>query len=322
MNDIYVYVEHFRNSVPDITYMSLAQARVMAQTTGGKVIALLLGSNASGLANTLAADEVFYIDHASLAEYSYDAYVKVLAGIISEKKPRAVLFGDTSIGSDVAGGLSARLSLPLVSFCKEIKVSGGLKYVTQICGGKIFTEGSLPVETTLVTLLPGVFKSEQGQSASAPTLTTLPAPDLGGLRVTLKEFIEPSGEDVDISREKILVAVGRGIENQDNIETVQELADVLGGTLCASRPVVDQGWLPTTRLVGKSGKTVKPKLYLAMGISGAPEHVESISASDLIIAVNTDANAPIFNMAKYGTTEDLLDFTEELISAIKEAKGG
>jgi electron transfer flavoprotein alpha subunit len=140
--------------------------------------------------------------------------------------------------------------------------------------------------------------------------------------VVVKEVILPTGEDVDISKEAILVGVGRGIENEDNISIAQDLADALGGVLCASRPVVDQGWLSTSRLVGKSGKTIKPKLYLALGISGAPEHMEGLQDSELTIAVNTDPNAPIFNAAQYGTTEDLLDFAEELTRAVKAAKGG
>ncbi|MCE5208296.1 MAG: electron transfer flavoprotein subunit alpha/FixB family protein [Chloroflexi bacterium] len=322
MSDIFVFVEHIQGAVSDITYISLAQARVTANVTGGKVVALLLG-NDKALATRLAADEVLFVEHPSLAEYSYDANVKVLADIITERKPGMVIFGDTSIGSDIASGLSARLDLPLVSFCAEIKETDrGLEYVSQICGGKVMAEGKIPAGTTLFTLLPGKFKVDEGQSATAPKVTSLTAPYLGGLRVTLKEYQEPSGEDIDISKENILVAVGRGIENEDNVAIAQELADALGGAVCASRPVVDQGWLPTTRLVGKSGKNVKARLYLALGISGAPEHVEAIGSSDVIIAVNTDPNAPIFNVAKYGIVEDLIDITEGLTAAVKEEKGG
>lgn len=323
MSDIFVYVEHFQGVVADITYMNLAQAKAVAEATGGKVIALLLGNKAQGLAEKLAADEVLYIEHPSLAEFTYDANIKALAAILSEKSPRLVLFGDTTIGSDIAGGLSARLNLPLVSFCSQIKAQGAdLKYVAQICNGKIFAEGSLPSGPVLLSMLPGKFKPEEGQSTSAPKITSVTVPSLDGLRVTLKEYIEPSVEDIDITTEEVLIAIGRGIENEDNVAIAQELAEALNGAVCATRPVVDQDWLPTTRLVGKSGKSVKPKLYIAMGISGAPEHVEAIGASELILAVNTDPNAPIFNIAKYGTTEDLLDIAEGLTAAIKEAKGG
>jgi electron transfer flavoprotein alpha subunit len=125
---------------------------------------------------------------------------------------------------------------------------------------------------------------------------------------------------VDISKEVVLVSVGRGIQNQDNIQLAQELADALGGVVSASRPVVDQGWLPATRLVGKSGKRVKPKIYLTLGISGAPEHVEAIADSEIIIAINTDPVAPIFNLAKYGATVDLFDLVPALTESIKLAR--
>ncbi len=321
MSDILVFVEHIQGNVADITYAGLAQAKVAAQALGGKVQAVLLGNDKS-LADKLAADEVLFVDHPSLAEYSYDANIKVMADLIKENNPAVVIFGDTSIGSDLASGLSARLDLPLVSFCLELKnTDRGMEYVSQICNGKVLAEGRLPQGTALITLLPGKFKAEQGQSDTPPKVTTLPAPYLGGLRVTLKEYLEPSGEDIDISKENILIAVGRGIENEDNVAIAQELADALGAAVCASRPVVDQGWLATTRLVGKSGKTVKPRLYLALGISGAPEHVESIGSSEMIIAVNTDPNAPIFNIAKYGVAEDLIDITQGLTAAIVEEKG-
>ena len=323
MNDIFVFIEHFQGAVSDISFVCLAQAQNIARSVGSKVIAVLFGEHVESLAQNLLADEVLTVDHASLKDFLYDEYTSVLSSMISDRKPGLMIFGDTSVGSDLAGGLSARLDLPLVSFCKEIKVDGGkLRFVTQICGGKIFAEGDLPAGTTLVTLLPGTFKPNEGQSKTAPQKNTYPLPLIAKSRTKLIEIVMPSGEDLDITKEKILVSIGRGIENADNVTFAQELADELGGALCASRPVIDQGWLPTSRLVGKSGKTVKPKLYLALGISGAPEHVEAIGGSDMIIAVNTDPNAPIFNIAKYGTTEDLLDFSKELIQSIQEIKGG
>ena len=181
-------------------------------------------------------------------------------------------------------------------------------------------ESALPTSTTLITIVPGGYKPEQGQSTQASQVTTLPAPPLDGIRVTLKQYIEPETADVDISREPLLISVGRGIQTQDNIAIAEELASALGATVCASRPVVDQGWLPISRLVGKSGNVVKPKIYLTMGISGAPEHVEAIMSSETIIAINTDVNAPIFNIAKYGTVCDLFDLIPVLTEKILAAK--
>ncbi len=321
--DIFVFVEHFNGKVSEITYVLLAQGREIVKTTGGKLTAILLGSGAEDLAADLAADTVLYTEHPKLAEFTYDAYLKVLSKIISENSPRMLLFGDTSIGSDIASGLSVRLDFPLVSFCTGIAVEdGALKYKCQICGGKIISEGELPESPVLVNMLPGKYKAEEGQSDTAPEITTIPAPELEDLRVSLLEFVEPSGEDIDITKESILIGIGRGIDGDDNVELVEELAEVLGGAVCATRPVIDQAWLPETRLVGKSGKTIAPKLYLALGISGAPEHVESVANSEMIIAVNSDPTAPIFNIAKYGVEEDLLDIAEALTEAIEEAKGG
>ena len=316
--DIFVVIEHLQGQVADISYVMLAGARQLAQSSGGGVVAVLLGNKVEGLAKDLAADQVLYVEHPMLAEFTSDSYIKTLAGLIKERAPRAVLFGHTSIGMDVVGGLSARLSLPLVSSCRSFSADG--KFISMICGGKIMAEGVLPSPTALVTILPGGYKTETGKSAHAPGVTTAAAPALDGLRMTLKQYIQPEAGEVDISKEPILVSVGRGIQNKDNIELADELAAVLGGTVSASRPVVDQGWLPTSRLVGKSGKHVKPKVYLALGISGAPEHVEGIGDSDMIIAINTDPNAPIFNVAKYGTTADLFDLVPVLTEKARQAK--
>jgi electron transfer flavoprotein alpha subunit len=323
--DIYVVIEHLRGQVADISYVMLAAARVLAEATGGKVIGLLLGHHAAGLAEDLAADQVWYVDHPALADFTSDAYQKALVGLLEEKEPRAVLFGDTSVGGDVAAWLSAHLNLPLVSYCRSVyfnKEEGELKYVSQICGGKIMAEGDLLDPTALVMMVPGGFKPEQGQSEQPPEVTKLEVPALEDLRVEVKGYVEPPVGDVDITREDILIAVGRGIGSQDDVELAEELAEALGGVVCASRPVVDQGWLPTTQLVGKSGKSVKPKLYLALGISGAPEHVEGMTDSELIVAVNTDPAAPIFDVAQYGAELDLLDLLEVLAEQVQEARGG
>jgi len=320
--NIYVIVEHLQGRIADISYVMLAAARALAQGTGGEVVAVLLGQDAQNLANDLAADRVLYLDHPALAEFTSDAYQKTLANLIQGDAPRAVLLGHTSVGMDVASGLSAQLELPLISQCRLLQADNrAIKFTSQICGGKLMAEGDLPDTTTLLTLIPGGFKAEAGQSIQAPPVTAVDAPALDDVRVTLKQYIEPEAGDVDISKEPILIAVGRGLQNQDDLELAQELADILGGTVCASRPVVDQGWLPTTRLVGKSGKRVKPKLYLALGISGAPEHAEAITDSETIIAINTDPTAPIFDIAKYGAEVDMLDLLEVLTEQVEEAKG-
>jgi electron transfer flavoprotein alpha subunit len=266
-------------------------------------------------------DEILYADHPQLADYSWDAYMNVFADILAEKQPRVALFGDTSIGSEVAGGLSARLQLPMVSYCLRIAVEDGqLRYTSKIYGGKIFAEGWLPADTTLVMMLPGSFKVEEGQSDSQAVVTPFTVPGLDDGRIKTKQYIEPETGDVDISKETILIGVGRGIQREDNLELVQEMAEALGGVVCATRPVIDQNWLSTSRLVGKSGKTIKPKVYLAAGISGAPEHTEAITDSEIIIAINTDPAAPIFDLATYGIQQDLNDIIPAITEKVRELR--
>jgi electron transfer flavoprotein alpha subunit len=316
--DIYVVIEHLRGQVADISYTMLAGARELAQAAGGKVVAVLLGHNAKELAKDFAADQVLYLEHEALAEFTSDAYQKTLAELISKDQPRAVLFGNTSIGSDVASVLSMRLDLPLVSSCRSFTKDG--RFISQICGGKIMAEGDLPGPSALVTIVPGGYQPDLGRSAEVQSIAEVAIPALDALRVTLSKYIEPEAGDVDISKEPLIIAVGRGIQNKDNIELAEELAQAIGGVVCGSRPVIDQGWLPTSRLVGKSGKQVKPKVYFAMGISGAPEHVEAITQSDTIIAINTDPKAPIFDLAKYGVETDLFDLVEVLTEQVRQAK--
>jgi len=318
--DIYVVIEHINKQVSDISYIMLAAAEAFSKAKGGSVVGVLLGHNASDLANNLAADKILYLDHPALAEFTSDAYVTALFNLFQGDLPRAILFGSTSIGAGLGSALSAKLDLPLVGLCRNFDADG--RFVAQICGGKIMAEGDLPSPTGLITIIPGGYKPAEGQSTQPPEVYPVEVSDLDNLLVSLLNYIEPEVGDVDISDEAVLISIGRGIQTEDNIELAEELAELLGGVVCASRPIVDQGWLPTSRMVGKSGKTVKPNLYLAMGISGAPEHVEGITDSELIIAINTDPDAPIYEIAQYGAEIDLLDLSETLIDLIEEEIGG
>ena len=321
--DIFVLIEHLQGQVAEISYLLLAAAKALAEAVSGNIVAVLLGYRSQELASDLAADQVLYIDHSSYGDFNPDAYRRALAKLIREHTPRLVLFGDTSIGVEVAGPLSASLGLPLVSNCCKIRpVDGRLKFVCQAYGGKIIVEGDLPAPTALVTLIPGGYRPEQGRSDQPPQIVLVEAGPLEEPRVILKQYFLPEAGDVDISKQSLLVAVGRGIQNQANIELAEDLANALGGVVCSSRPVVDQGWLPSTRLVGKSGRRVKPKIFLALGISGAPEHVEAITASEMIIAVNTDPAAPIFDVAQYGAEVDILELLPVLAEAVQRVKVG
>jgi electron transfer flavoprotein alpha subunit len=323
--DIWVVVETLRGDVSENSYTMLAAGRALADGLGSKLIALLLGHKAETLANMLGtADEVRYVDHSSLSDFTPDAYQRVITGLIKEDAPRAVLFGHSTIGMDMVCGIGIELDAPLITYCQKLEIEEGTpRYISLTCGGKVLAGGELPERTSLVTIVPGGYKPEQGKQEGAPEVTQVSTPvDLDDLRVILKGYIEPDVGDVDVTKEAILVSVGRGIQQQDNLKLAEELASAMGGAVSASRPIVDQGWLPTSRLIGKSGMSVKPRLYLPLGISGAPEHMEGVADFETMIAINTDERAPIFDFAQYGATVDVLDLLPVLIEKVKEAKSG
>ncbi len=317
-NDIFVLVEHHAGEVTDPTHELLGKAAELGEASGGRVIGCLLGLNARELAEKLGADAVLFVEHPALESFVPEAYVTALAALIAERDPRLVMIANTTVGMDVAGALSARTGRPLVAYCTELEFEGDATVATsQVYGGKLSAE----VEAggpAIVSVIAGSFGPAD---AGLPTLEEVAAPpELDDLKTKFLARLEPESTDVDITGEEILVSVGRGIGGEENIELAQELADALGATVSASRPVTDAGWLPKTRQVGKSGRKVKPKLYLACGISGAPEHLEGMSGADLIIAINSDEKAPIFDVAHYGTTEDLFDVLPALTEELQAVK--
>ena len=319
--EVCVIVETLRGEVKDITYTMLAAGRQLADGLKTKLSALLIGHDVQKLAGQLgAADRVVCVEHASLAEFNPEAYLCVLSAVFEQHKPRVVLFGHTAMGTDLACGVAQRLRLPVATSCRMFSLAGGtVQYSAPTCGGKLIATGPLPEPTCLVTVMPGGYKPDEGRGGRTPTVETVAVPaGLDQVRTRFKQYIEPPTTDVDIAKEAILVSVGRGIQNQDNIAAAERLAKALGGVVSGSRPVVDQGWLPTTRLVGKSGKQVKPKLYLAIGISGAPEHLEGVPEAELMLAINTDAKAPIFDVAHFGTTCDALELMPLLAEKLKK----
>jgi electron transfer flavoprotein alpha subunit len=308
--------------VADATQELLAAGRGLAAATGGQLLALLLSPDGAKHAAALAAaDRIVCLDDPLLAAYAPGPFLAALDEVVAAEQPRAVLIAATSIGWDLAPLLAARRDAPLVTGCKAVQADGGaLRVTAAFCGGKMTAEATVAAAPAILMVLPGSFRptGEKGKAAVEPRK---PAAPLAAGAVRFEELILPEAGDVDITQQDVLVAVGRGIQQKDNVELAEELAQALGGAVCASRPVVDQGWLPATRQVGKSGMTVKPKLYLALGISGAPEHQEGMKGSDLIIAVNTDPKAPIFDVAHYGAELDALDFLPALQEAVAARKG-
>jgi electron transfer flavoprotein alpha subunit len=193
--------------------------------------------------------------------------------------------------------------------------AGALIVNCQVYGGKMMADVVPDGDMAIVAVLAGSFPVEAGQGSTAATQVACPI-SLDGLKTKFVEAIKPASGDVDITAQQKLVSIGRGIGSKDNVGLAEELAQKLGATVSSSRPVVDAGWLPRTRQVGKSGLKVKPKLYLMLGISGAPEHLEGMKSAELIIAVNTDKKAPIFNVAHYGATADLFEVAEAMLELL------
>jgi electron transfer flavoprotein alpha subunit len=318
---VWVLAEQWRGKISDATYELLALGREIADGLGAPLEAVLLGDKVKTLAGSLgAANTVLVVDHPSLAHAGPENHGAILGRLAKERTPLAVLVPMTNVSWDIVGSLPAQAEMPFVNFCENVEASGGkLQAKCLLYGGKMVATMA-PEGAAIFGIMPGARQAEKGKSDKTPAVEE---PSIAPVepKVKFKSFIEPEAGEVDITQMEVLVSVGRGMQNQDNIELAEELAKALGGAVSGSRPVIDQGWLPLSRQVGKSGATVKPKLYVAAGISGAPEHVEGMKNADLIIGINTDAQAPIFNVAHYGVVEDATDVLEALTNAVKAKKG-
>ncbi len=313
-----VLAEHTGKQVSEGTYELLGKARELAAALGCQAEVALFGPR--DLAAQLGgADVVVSVDHPALSEYLPEAYEQALMAVLADRNPRLILMSNATVGLDLGAALSVRWQAPLAAYVTSLTAEPAAVVATaQILGGKVLAEVELGGERGIATVVGGAFPAAAGQGDGSCAVVEFAAPaGLDALRMSLRQVLEPQEGDVDITAADVLVSVGRGIDGQDNLEVVQELADALGVPLSASRPVVDAGWLPKSRQVGKSGLKVKPKAYLMFGISGAPEHLEGMRSAELIIACNTDAGAPIFDVANYGTTVDLFDLVPAMAERVK-----
>jgi len=318
-HQIAVLVEHLDGQVTDVTYELLGLARRIADSDGAEVVAYVFGQRTASVAERIPADRVVAVEHPALSYLPPEATAKALAALVRETTPRITLVPNTSLGMDVAAWVAAALDWPLVAYCQQLTQRDGRWVATaQLFGGKILADvplGSLP---TVVSALAGAFTADAVEAGPPATIERHdPPPELANLRTRSVVLEQPAAADVDITRAEKIVAVGRGIESKDNLELAEQLARALDAVLAASRPLVDAGWLPRSRQVGKSGLKVKPKLYLALGISGAPEHLEGMKDAELIIAVNKDPKAPIFAVADYAVVADLFDVAEALLERLE-----
>jgi electron transfer flavoprotein alpha subunit len=313
-NDIFIITEHMDGTFSDVSFELVGKAKELASVFGGQAVAVVLGSGVSS--NVFSSDATIYVEDAALAQFNPEAYGKVIEALVNEKSPRLVLFGWTATGMDLAAWLSARTGKPCVAYARDLCIEDGALVVkSQVYGGKMLAEVSPEGDMAIVACVAGSFPANAGRG-STPAMQVASPVSLDELKIKFLEAIKPAGGDVDITTQDKLVSIGRGIGGKENIELAEELAQALGAVVSASRPVVDAGWLPRTRQVGKSGLKVKPKLYLMLGISGAPEHLEGMNNAELIIAINTDKKAPIFNVAHYGATADLFEVAEEMLELL------
>ena len=298
----------------------LAAGRALAEASGRKLEALIGAADPeAAAAEVQAADIVLSVADPALSPYLPDAHGALLAAVVAERQPGIVLVGYTTAGLDLASALAVRSGRPLLAYCRTLQIDGDeLRAEAQLYGGKLVATLAAPLPA-IAMVMPGAFDEDAGRAGAGGEHTALAPPiALEATRLRVIEEIEQETSGVDLTQADRIVCVGRGIGEAAKISVAAEVAALLGAELAGSRPVVDNGWLEKARQVGKSGRKVKPRLYLAVGVSGAPEHLEGMDGADLIVAVNSDPRAPIFTAAHYGTTCDLFDLLPAVAERLRE----
>ena len=325
MPGIMVIVEHRNRTLADVSYQMLSKGKQLADQAQMELLAVIAGRDVDTCAQELAgwADRVLAVKSDRLEELLAEPYQKVIAQLIQERKPQIVLIGHSSFAMDTAPALSVELGIPLATDCIDVFWQDGDVLVTRsIYNGKVnATYSFAQSETVLITGRVGEFPVEEGHRQGKVEEIEFAFEEEFDYK-KFEGYLEAEVGGVDITQAEVLVSVGRGIKDKKNLEMVEELARVLGGVVSCSRPVVDYGWLPSERQVGLSGKTVQPKLYLGLGISGAFQHVVGMKGAKMKVAINRDVKAPIFGVADYGIVDDLLKVVPVLVSKISELKGG
>jgi len=308
-----------------MSFETLAAAQQLAGELGATASAAVLGQGISGLAGELASkkvEKVYAVEHELLKDYTPDAYTAALRQLIAQAKPAVVLFPHTYQVRDFLPKLATALDRVAVSDVVSHRVENGqVVLVRQLFQGKVNADvrwaGDGP---NFASLQAGAYRADQLADGSAPVENFSPQLTAAEIRTKPLDLFRESQRAVDLGAAEIIVSVGRGIKEADNIPLVQQLADALGAELAASRPICDAGWLPMERQVGSSGQTVAPKMYLAIGISGAIQHLVGMKGSRTVVAINKDPNAPIFEIADYGIVGDLFQIIPELIDAVQKTK--
>jgi electron transfer flavoprotein alpha subunit len=322
---ILVVAEQREGKLNRVSFESIAAAQAISKETGWLVEVVLAGSGIGSLAQELAGKavgRVYALEAPSLAAYTSDAYVFALKHFIGEKQPKLVLFPHTYQVRDFAPRLALALDRTLISDSIGYKYENGkLLFTRQMFQGKFAADVSFAGDGPwLATIQIGAFRGDQAEAGSASVENVTAAVAESAPRITPHEVFQEAKQAVDLSQSEVIVAVGRGIKEQKNLALAEELAKALGGEVAASRPICDNGWLPLERQIGSSGQTVAPKLYVALGISGAIQHIVGMKGSRTIVAINKDPEAPIFEIADVGVVGNLFDVVPALTEEIKKAK--
>ena len=321
---ILVIAEQRDGKLNRVSLETLAAAQAIGKETGWPVEVVLPGYDTAPLTQELAGyrvEKVYSLEGPSLETYTSDAYVHALKQFISNQQPKLVLFPHTYQVRDFAPRLALALDRTLISDAIGYKHENGkLLFTRQMFQGKFVADVAFVGEAPwLATLQIGTYRADQAEPGSAP-VEQMAAAQPPAVRITPHEVFQEAKQAVDLSQAEIIVAIGRGIKEQKNVAIAEDLAKALGGEVAASRPICDNGWLPLERQIGSSGQTVAPKLYIALGISGAIQHIVGMKGARTIVAINKDVEAPIFEIADYGIVGNLFDVVPALTEEIKKAK--
>jgi electron transfer flavoprotein alpha subunit len=325
---IWVFAEVKDGNVRKITFELLSQGKQMAEKLGEELVAVLLGSGVKESIAPLAeyADKVYWVDDPNLAQYTTDAYATVLTQLLKEHQPSIFLCGATVLGKDLSPRIASRLQTGLATDCTGLSISDdGLMIAKRpVYAGKAFVEVSCPVSRPqMASVRPNVLEMlpPEGTKKGA-TIKVEAKIDPASLRTTVLEVVKAAGAKVDLTEAEIIVSGGRGMKGEENFKILEELAEVIHATVGASRAAVDSGWRDHSDQVGQTGKVVTPNLYIACGISGSIQHLAGMGSSKLIVAINKDPDAPIFQKADYGIVEDLFKVVPVLTEEFKKLLSG
>jgi electron transfer flavoprotein alpha subunit len=321
---VLVILEHRGGKWNRMSFEALEAGRNLGKSLTVPVQATILGSDTDELAKEGAAydvSKVFALDHALLEHYTQEAYTAALEQLIKAERPKVVVFPHTYQVRDYAPRLATRFGKALISDVVGLRVDGAqFTAVRQLFQGKLNADVHATSDLQFVSIQAGAFRSAEPGNASNAVEKFAVQLDASQIRSKPEEPFREAQRSVDLSAASVIVSVGRGIKEKDNLPIVEALAQALGAELAASRPICDNGWLPMERQVGSSGQTVSPKMYLAIGISGAIQHLVGMKGSKTVVAINKDENAPIFETADYGVVGDLFEIVPALVEEIKKAK--